>query len=142
MLPVGDVGEPFSDADDIADVAAAALTEDGHVGEIYEVTGPRLLTLAEAVATIGETTGRDIAYTCISLEDFAAGLAAEDVPQEVIDFLGYLYGSVLDGRNAEVADAVEQVLGRPARDFTDYARATAATGVWTPSDQLNPGSAR
>ena len=39
-LPAGDVPEPFVDADDIADVAVAALTEDGHAGQVYEVTGP------------------------------------------------------------------------------------------------------
>ena len=61
-LPAGDVGEPFVDADDIADVAVAALTEDGHVGQLYELTGPRLLTFAEAVAEIARATGREIRY--------------------------------------------------------------------------------
>lgn len=142
MLPAGDVGEPFSDTDDIADVAATVLIEDGHVGELYELTGPRALTFAEATATIAEATGRDIAYTRIPPEDFAAGLAAGGVPQDIIDFLVDLFGTVLDGRNAEVADGVERVLGRPARDFADYARVTAATGVWTPTDQPNPGGPR
>ena len=45
-LPIGNVGEPFVDADDIADVAVAALTEEGHAGRTYEVTGPRLLTFS------------------------------------------------------------------------------------------------
>ena len=49
-LPVGDMPEPFVDVDDIADVAVAALTEDGHAGRVYELTGPRLLTFADAVA--------------------------------------------------------------------------------------------
>jgi len=140
MLPVGNVGEPFTDTDDIADVAATVLTEDGHVGAIYELTGPRALTFAEATATIAEATGRNIAYTRIPPEDFAAGLAADGVPQDIIDYLVELFGTVLDGRNAEVADGVERVLGRPARDFADYARVTAATGVWNPTDQPNPGS--
>ena len=142
LLPAGAVGEPFSDAADIADVAAAVLTEDGHVGEVYELTGPRALTFAEATATIAEATGRDIAYTRVPPEDFAAGLAADGVPQDVVDVLVDLFGAVLDGRNAEVADGVERVLGRPARDFADYARATAATGVWNPTDQPNPGGPR
>jgi uncharacterized protein YbjT (DUF2867 family) len=136
MLPAGDVGEPFSDTDDIADVAAAVLTGDGHVGEIYELTGPRPLTFAEATATIAEATGRDIAYTRISPEDFAAGLAADGVPPDIVEFLVHLFGTVLDGRNIAVGDGVERVLGRPARDFADYARVTATTGVW------NPGSLR
>ena len=53
-LPAGDVPEPFVDADDIADVAVAALTEDRHIGQLYELTGPRSLTFAEAVAEIAD----------------------------------------------------------------------------------------
>jgi uncharacterized protein YbjT (DUF2867 family) len=126
------VGEPFSDSDDIADVAAAVLTEDGHAGESYELTGPRSLTFAEATATIAEATGRDITYTRIPPEDFAADLAAGGVRRDVIGFLVDLFGTVLDGRNAGVTDGVERILGRRARDFVDYALVTAATGVWTP----------
>jgi uncharacterized protein YbjT (DUF2867 family) len=142
MLPAGDVGEPFSDTDDIADVAATVLTEDGHVGETYELTGPRALSFADATATIAEATGRDITYTRIPLEDFHAGLTAGGVPQVIIDFLVDLFGTVLDGRNTATGDGIERVLGRPARDFADYARATAATGVWNPTDQHHPGGPR
>jgi hypothetical protein len=56
----------------------------------------------------------------------------------VTDFLVYLFDTVLDGRNAEVTNGVERVMGRPARDFTDYARATAATGIWTRTN--HPGT--
>ena len=129
-LPAGDVGEPFTDADDIADVAVAVLTADGHVGQTYELTGPRLLTFAEATATIAAASGRDVAYTRIPPADFAAALTAEQVPADVVDLLRYLFTTVLDGRNASVRDGVQRVLGRPPRDFADYARETAALGVW------------
>lgn len=129
-LPVGDVGEPFVDAEDIADVAVAALTQDGHVHEIYELTGPRLLTFAEAVAEIGAAAGRDIRYVEISADDFAAGLAAEGIPGDVTEFLRYLFTTVLDGRNEQLTDGVRRALGRPPRDFAEYAKAAAATGVW------------
>jgi uncharacterized protein YbjT (DUF2867 family) len=129
-LPAGDVGEPFVDADDIADVAAAVLTQDGHLGEVYELTGPRLLTFADAVAAISAATGRDIGYTRIPVDDFAASLAAEDVPGDIVELLTYLFTSVLDGRNAHLCDGVQRVLGRPARDFADFARDTAASGIW------------
>jgi uncharacterized protein YbjT (DUF2867 family) len=59
-LPAGDTPEPFVDADDIADVAVAALTDDRHIGELYELTGPRLLTFAEAVLEISRAVGREI----------------------------------------------------------------------------------
>jgi len=126
-LPVGDVGEPFVDADDIADVAVAALTEDGHAGRVYEVTGPRLLTFAEAVAEIARVSGREVAYVQVPLEAYTAVLAEHGVPAEMIDLLALLFGEVLDGRGAYVADGVRQALGRDPRDFTDYARDAAAT---------------
>src|SRR5215207_6874457 len=66
-LPAHDVREPFVDAGDIADVAVAALTEDGHAGQLYELTGPRLLTFAEAVGEIAAATGRDVRFVPVSL---------------------------------------------------------------------------
>lgn len=124
-LPAGDVPEPFVDAEDIADVAVAALTEPGHVGELYELTGPRLLTFAQAVAEIAEASGRPVRYEQIPLEDFIAALTEFEVPADVSQLLSYLFGEVLDGRNAQVADGVQRALGRPARDFADFAAAHA-----------------
>jgi uncharacterized protein YbjT (DUF2867 family) len=131
-LPAGEVPEPFVDADDIADVAVAALTDDRHIGELYELTGPRLLTFADAVDEIARATGREIRYVPVSIEDFAAAAAAEGVDREVIELLTYLFGEVLDGRNARLADGVQRALGREPRDFSDYARDAAASGVWDP----------
>ena len=130
-LPAGSVREPFIDADDIADVVSAALTDRRHVSKLYEVTGPRSLTFAEAIAEIGAAAGRRVRYTQVSPEDFAAGMRRADVPADIIALLDELFTVVLDGRNEEVAHGVEEALGRPARDFADYARATAATGVWS-----------
>jgi uncharacterized protein YbjT (DUF2867 family) len=132
-LPAGDTPEPFVDAEDIADVAVAALTGDRHIGEIYELTGPRLLTFAEAVLEVSRATGREIRYVPISLEDFAAAAAEQGVPGEVAEMLTVLFGEVLDGRNARLADGVRRALGREPRDFSDYARGAAATGVWSPA---------
>lgn len=129
-LPAGDVLEPFLDIDDLADVAVAALTEDGHDCEIYEVTGPRLMTFADAVADIAEATGQGIDYVTIPMEAFKEGLTHAGLGAEQIGLLEYLFTTVLDGRNASVTDGVQRALGRPARDFRDYARAAAAAGAW------------
>jgi uncharacterized protein YbjT (DUF2867 family) len=131
-LPAATTPEPFVDANDIADVAVAALTDDRHVGEAYELTGPRLLTFAEAVDEIAQATGREIRYVPISIEDFAAAAAEQGVPGEVVELLTRLFGEVLDGRNAHVTDGVRRALGREPRDFSDYARDAAATGIWNP----------
>ncbi|PTY04268.1 NmrA family transcriptional regulator [Opitutaceae bacterium EW11] len=131
VLPAGSVGEPFVDTDDIADVAVAALTEDRHVGQLYEVTGPRLLTFSEAVAEIARAAGRDIRYVQVPAEAFSAAMLQQGVPADVIWLLDYLFNTVLDGRNASVTDGVQRALGRAPRDFAEYARQTAATGVWS-----------
>ena len=132
-LPAADTPEPFVDADDIADVAVAALTDDRHVGEIYELTGPRLLSFGEAVQEISRAVGRKIRYVPISIEDFAAAAVEQGVPSEAVEMLTYIFGEVLDGRNAHLADGVQRALGRRPRDFSDYARDAAATGIWNPS---------
>ena len=98
-LPVGDVGEPFVDADDIADVAQTVLTQPGHVGQLYELTGARLLSFAEAVAEIGKATGRDIRYLRISHAEFTEALASHNLPPEFASLLNELFTEVLDGRN-------------------------------------------
>ncbi|WP_433624229.1 NAD(P)H-binding protein [Nocardia sp. CA-120079] len=134
-LPNGDVPEPFVHADDIADVAFAALTEDGHSGELYELTGPRSLTFSEAVAEIASATGREVAFIPISRTDFVAALTEYQVPADVVSLLDYLFGTILDGRNAKTADGVQRALGRAPKDFRDYADETAATGIWNISSE-------
>ena len=114
-LPVGGVLEPFVDADDIADVVVAALTEDRHVGQTYELTGPRLLTFADAVAEIAAATGRELGFESVSMDDYAVALAECQVPPDVIALLGHLFTTVLDGRNSAVADGVQRALGRGPR---------------------------
>lgn len=129
-LPAGDVGEPFVDVNDIADVAAAALTEDGHAGQIYEVTGPRLLTFGQVAEEISRASGCQIRYVQIPHVAFSAGIAESGAPDEIAWLLDYLLSTVLDGRNAHVCDGVQRALGRPPSDFADYARRVAVSGVW------------
>ncbi len=130
VLPAANVGEPFVDADDIADVALAALSDDVHAGRLYELTGPRLLSFKEVIAEIAKAAGRDIRYVQITPDQYAAALKEMGLPADFQWLLNYLFSTVLDGRNAFTTGDVERVLGRPAREFRDYAQAVAATGVW------------
>jgi uncharacterized protein YbjT (DUF2867 family) len=141
VLPVGDVGEPFIDVEDIADIAVAALTDDGHVGQLYELTGPRLLTFAGAVEEIARAIGRDVRYVQVSPEEYRSALAEAAVPAEFAWLLNYLFTTVLDGRSARVTDGVRRALGREPRDFSDYVRAAAAAGAWDASPPLLAGKA-
>lgn len=129
-LPDVNTAEPWVDVDDIADVAVAALTESGHVGEVYEVTGPRMLTLAEVAAEISAASSRAIAYVPVPHDAFVSEMAKSGAPKDVVWLLDYLFSTVLDGRNAYLTDGVQRALGRPPRDFSDYAGEIAATGVW------------
>jgi uncharacterized protein YbjT (DUF2867 family) len=130
VLPAGDVGEPFVDANDIADVAVAALTDARHSGQLYELSGPRLLTFAQAVQEIAQATGRPIGYQRVTREQYHAALQAAGLPPPFVWLVDYLFSTVLDGRNARLTDGVQRALGRPPRDFADYARAAAAAGAW------------
>ncbi|RKS17113.1 uncharacterized protein YbjT (DUF2867 family) [Pseudomonas sp. WPR_5_2] len=129
-LPVGDIAEPFVDVEDIAEIAVAALTQPGHSGQLYELTGPRALTFAEAVAEIARATDRDIGFLAVPPDAYRQALEQEQLPAEFIDLVLYLFTTVLDGRNTPVTDGVQRALGRPARDFSDYVRRAAATGIW------------
>jgi uncharacterized protein YbjT (DUF2867 family) len=129
-LPVGNIAEPFVDAEDIAEIAVEALTQSGHSGQLYELTGPRALTFAEAVEEIAHVARRDIRFVAVPAEGYRQALEQAELPAQLIDLVLYLFTTVLDGRNTPVADGVQRALGRPARDFTDYVRRTAASGVW------------
>lgn len=129
-LPVNGVPEPFVDAEDIAEVAVAALIEDGHAGRIHRLTGPRSLRFDEAVAEIGRAMGRPVALAPVGADRFAADLADAGAPPELIGLLTHLFTEVLDGRNAHAEPGVEEVLGRPPRDFATYARRAADAGAW------------
>ncbi len=129
-MPGGEVQEPIVDVDDIADVAVAALTEDGHAGQLYEVTGPRLMTFTDMARELSMATGRQIQHVPITFEDFHAGLV-EIGGDFIADVFTGIARETLDGRNAYLSDGVDRALGRPPRDFSDFARTAAAAGTWS-----------
>lgn len=129
-MPGGMIAEPIIDIDDIADVVVAALTEDGHVGELYEVTGPRLMTFAEMALDLSNAIGQSIQHVPITFDDFHANVAkAGDT--FVADVFTAIARETLDGRNAHRSDGVQRALGRAPRDFAEYAKAAARSGAWT-----------
>ncbi|MEV0589378.1 NAD(P)H-binding protein [Nonomuraea sp. NPDC050310] len=120
-FPGGQVAEPFVDAADVADCAVAALTGDAHVGQVYELSGPRLMTFAEVTAEISKVAGREVAYQPVTPEQYADLLVEHGEPRDVADLLAGIFAQLLDGRNATVTGDVRRILGREARDFTAFA---------------------
>ncbi|MBF4464235.1 NAD(P)H-binding protein [Flavobacterium sp. LC2016-12] len=129
-LPRAEALEPFTDADDIADVIVASILDDKHNGQTYELTGPRLLTFKEVIAEIAKATDREIAFQSLTLEEYIQMLREYQVPEDHIWLVNYLFEQVLDGRNSSITSDIEKVLGRKAKDFSAYALETAKTGIW------------
>ncbi len=129
-MPGGTIAEPIIDIDDIADVVVAALTEDGHLGERYEVTGPRLMTFAQMAEVLSNTLNRPIRHIPITFEDFHANVAASG-DTFVADVFTAIARETLDGRNAHTVDGVERALGRKPRDFVAFAETAKASGAWS-----------
>jgi len=129
-LPGGATREPFLDAEDIAEVVVAALTDPRHVGELYELTDPRLLTLADAAAELGQAMGRPVRYVPVTASEYVTELVAYGFPEEEAGPVAHLIADVLDGRNSHLTDGVQRALGRAPRDFREFARDAAATGAF------------
>jgi uncharacterized protein YbjT (DUF2867 family) len=88
------------------------------------------LAVQETVGEVARAAGREIRYVPVSVQEYSSMLVEHDVPAEFVSLLTYLFSEVLDGRNAHLTDGVRRALGREPRDFADYARDAAATGVW------------
>jgi len=129
-LPRAEALEPFTDANDIADVVTECLLHEKHNGKTYELTGPELLTFPEAVAKIAAFSNKKIEFQALSLVEYTQMLQEYQVPEDHIWLINYLFEQVLDGRNSSVTNDIEKVLGRKATDFSAYANEAAKTGIW------------
>ncbi|GAA2244813.1 NAD(P)H-binding protein [Streptomyces amakusaensis] len=131
-LSTGEGPDPFIDAEDIAAVAAAVLTQDGHGGEVYELSGPRLMSFGDAAQEVARATGRSIAFRPVSREECVERMVASGADPGAAAFAADVFDGIRAGRNAYLSDGVQRVLKREPRDFAEYARDAAATGVWRP----------
>ncbi|MGF1339574.1 NAD(P)H-binding protein [Streptomyces flavovirens] len=129
-LPTGDGAAAFVDADDIAAVAVAALTEEGHDGEVYELSGPRALRIADALDEIAKVTGVRAVHVPARKSAFRAELVAQGMSEEEAALWIDAMEPIRTSREAPVTDGVRRALGRPPRDFADFARDAAAAGAW------------
>ncbi|MFI5985235.1 NAD(P)H-binding protein [Streptomyces sp. NPDC051555] len=130
-LPTADGTAAFIDADDIAAVAVAALTEDGHHGEVYELSGPRALSVADVLGEIAEATAVRAAYVPVEPSAYRAGLVAQGVPEEEAVVWTEAMEPIRTSQEAPLTDGVHRALGRPPRDVAEFARDAAAAGAWS-----------
>jgi uncharacterized protein YbjT (DUF2867 family) len=130
VLPANNTVEPFIDADDIADVVVATLTQTAAQNMLYELTGPRALNFADCVDEISQALQRPLKFTPVPIDAYIDVLKQQGVPEDMQWLLRELFTVVLDGRNSQVKDGVEQALGRPATDFKTYIQKAIESGVW------------
>ncbi len=110
---------------DIAAVAVRALTEDGHAGQAYALTGPEPVSQREKVLLLGEALGERLAWQEVAPEQVRQGMLAQGLPEDVPDrLLGYL--AECRRRPGPSTDTVERLLGRPALGFAAWAADHAA----------------
>jgi uncharacterized protein YbjT (DUF2867 family) len=129
VTATGDGGVAFVDADDIAAVAAAALTEGSHAGAVYPITGPQALTFAEAAAIISEVAGRTVRHQPISSDEMGHVLSGAGVPADYAAMLLRDMEAVGEGAGALVTDVVADVSERPATSFSEFA--ARAASAWS-----------
>ena len=124
--PIGDASVSVVDVRDNAAVAAAALTEDGHEGRTYTLTGPEALTHAEMAKRLSAAAGREIRFADASDDQLRAAMSDAGMVEWQVEGLVEDYAHYARGEAAVVADGVEAATGRPPRGFDDFARDYAA----------------
>lgn len=143
-LPGDRAAEPFVDLEDIAEVACATLCLPGHVGQVYEVTGPDLLSFEEVAAKL--SLKRAVNFVPLSHSAYRAGQKAQGVPEAELALVDFLFQNLLDGRNAHLGDGVQKALGRGPVDFKTFVQRdlidpdTSSTGqltLFSPMDHLH-----
>lgn len=130
-LPAPDIPEAFVDLDDVADAAVMALTRPEPEDATYELSGPELLTFAQAAAVLSGATGRPVTFDPVDVPTFVADVGLDGVPAEEAEPLAHLFTEILDGRNASLTDGVAQLLGRAPSSLSTYAGRAARAGAWS-----------
>jgi uncharacterized protein YbjT (DUF2867 family) len=129
-LSAGTGAEAWIDTNDVGDVMTAALLDEVYTGQVIAISGPRPLTMTEVADALSTATGRPITYADLEPEKHVGELVEQGLTQEDAEAVRDLFAVIRNHRSEYVSGGVQQVLGRPPRDFTDWARETATNGVW------------
>lgn len=131
VLPQPKASEPFIDVDDIADIAVAAITRPELRNTLFEITGPEILSFDECLEIISGQIDEHVELTVVPLGAYIESGKEAGMTEDMAWLMQELFSQVLDGRNEFTTDTIEQVLGRPARTFSDYVKDTGKSAVWT-----------
>jgi len=118
--PTGDGVLAVMDPEDIARVAVAALTDDGHAGKGYLLTGPQALTGREQVATIAEVTGQSIDFQDVTPHEFAQAAIQRGTPPEQARLMERLNEVFRARRSVNITDDVQNITGTAPATFRDW----------------------
>jgi uncharacterized protein YbjT (DUF2867 family) len=119
-IPTGGRAVSFVDTRDIADVAVAALLDEGHQGKHYTLTGPDPITFAEALSRIGAVAGYAVKHIDPPLDDYLAKSAAAGTAPNAIAYYRRIYSNIGNGHDAIISPDIPRVTGHPARSFADF----------------------
>jgi uncharacterized protein YbjT (DUF2867 family) len=131
VAPIGDAPVSAVDVRDIAAVAAIALTEDGHDGKTYTITGPAAVTHTEMASALSKALGRQVAFIDVPADAFAGALKAAGVPPWQVDGLVEDYAHYARGEAESISPHVRDVTGVEPRDVGRFAEDYASAFVGT-----------
>lgn len=121
--PAGEGRAGYVARDDVADVAAAVLTEDGHAGRTYDLTGPEAITMSRAAELLSEASGREVRFHDETMEEARASRAPSGEPDWVIEGWVTTYAAIAAGELDVVTDTVERLAGHPPWSVREWLRA-------------------
>ena len=130
-LPMGDTTDPYIAVDDVGAVAAEVLTQPGHAGKVYELTGPQALTFDQVCQILSQQIGSTVRFVDLDPSDFAVSVKADPQLQDIADFMIQMYEILRSGTYSEPTDNVEKILGREPLEFSEWARRAFTTGAWS-----------
>jgi uncharacterized protein YbjT (DUF2867 family) len=133
FAPAGTAAISFVDTRDVAEAAVAALTETGHDGHTYTLTGPEAITFEQVAAKLSAAAGRPVSYVGVDDDQARQAMLAEGVPPMIADAIVAIFASQRAGSMAATTDTLRELTGRPPRTVADFARDHAAAFRSAPS---------
>jgi uncharacterized protein YbjT (DUF2867 family) len=126
FLPMENQRIASIDIGDLAEIAALVLTNPGHEGKIYPLTGPEALTMTEVAERLSAATGKTIKYINVPPEDVKKAQLAAGMPPYIADALAELFAERRKGKESQVWPIAKTLLGRRPTSFAEFAARNAA----------------